>query len=262
VGWAGSTWTARDGSAAEGHLAVAAEFLAGSQDAWREAVSAVEAGHDFTSSAASLGAATAQVHLALADAFGTTPMTDEIRGRMVAGLRARVEWALLSAPALEPHTAALAQHASALDELRRLPDLQRVHGDYHLGQVLHSPRRGWILLDFEGEPLRPLADRVLPDLALRDVAGMLRSFDYAARHAGADNDAGEGNDDLPQRWAAACRDAFCAGYADAGGADPHARRDLLAALELDKALYEVVYETRNRPDWIDVPLRAVERLLG
>ncbi len=256
VGWVDGTWTARDGTDAEGHLAVAAEFLPGSQDAWREAVEAVEHGHDFSSSAASLGEATAQVHLALADAFGTTPTTDEIRGRTVAGLRARVEWAMVSAPALQPYTAALAKHASALDELRRLPDLQRVHGDYHLGQVLHSPQRGWILLDFEGEPLRPLADRVLPDLALRDVAGMLRSFDYAARQGGA------ADDPAPQHWATACRDAFCAGYARGGGADPRKRGDLLSALELDKALYEVVYETRNRPTWLDVPLHAVERLLA
>ncbi len=256
VGWASGTWSARDGSTVEGHLAVAAEFLEGSQDAWREAVVAVTHGTDFTSSAAGLGGATAQVHVSMAEAFGHLPMSEEVRGQVMAGLRARVAWALASAPALEPHASALRHHTSALDSLGPMPDLQRVHGDYHLGQVLHSPERGWILLDFEGEPLRPLAERVVPDLALRDVAGMLRSFDYAARHAG------EGAAEQSQGWAMACREAFCAGYADAGGDDPRVQAELLTALELDKALYEVVYETRNRPDWLDVPLRAVERLLA
>jgi 1,4-alpha-glucan branching enzyme len=118
-----------------------------------------------------------------------------------------------------------------------------------------------VLLDFEGEPLRPLAERTEPDLALRDVAGMLRSFDYAARHV----TVGRHDPDLEQAadaWATAARDAFCAGYAAESGADPRAQAELLAALELDKALYEVVYESGNRPAWIDVPLHAVARLLG
>jgi 1,4-alpha-glucan branching enzyme len=118
-----------------------------------------------------------------------------------------------------------------------------------------------VLLDFEGEPLRPLAERTEPDLALRDVAGMLRSFDYAARHVtvGRHDPAAEQAADA---WADAARDAFCAGYAAECGSDPRAQPELLAALELDKALYEVVYESRNRPAWIDVPLHAVARLLG
>ena len=140
--------------------------------------------------------------------------------------------------------------------------LQRIHGDYHLGQVLDVPDRGWVLLDFEGEPLRPISERSDPDLALRDVAGMLRSFDYAAHQAE--------SGDLPpaqarawgQAWAARCREDFCLGYADVHGQDPRDHPALLVALELDKALYEVVYEARNRPDWIDVPLRAVARLTG
>jgi trehalose synthase-fused probable maltokinase len=253
VGWLPGTWTAPDGSTAEGHLAVAAEYLAGSQDAWREAVAAVEADRDFSTSARELGQATAQVHLALARAFGTVPVTETERQQIVAGLRSRVEWAVSSAEALEPYAEALTRHAADLDRLADLPDLQRVHGDYHLGQVLHSPERGWIVLDFEGEPLRPLAERTGPDLTLRDVAGMLRSFDYAAAYAGSGG---------AQPWADAARTAFCDGYAAAGAPDPRKRLDLLDALELDKALYEVVYETRNRPDWVDVPLSAVTTLLA
>ncbi|GAB2682229.1 maltokinase N-terminal cap-like domain-containing protein [Thalassiella azotivora] len=263
-GWATGTWTGPDGAPATGHLAVAVEFLTGSRDAWVEAVEAVRAGRDFSAQARELGAATAAVHLTLADALGRTPMASGERDRMVSGLRSRVGWALDAAPALEPWTAALRRHADRLDGLGDLPDLQRVHGDYHLGQVLHSPTRGWILLDFEGEPLRPLAERAVPDLALRDVAGMLRSFDYAARYTtvGREDDDAHRSASAADAWAASARDAFVAGYADAGGEDPRARADLLAALELDKALYEVVYETRNRPAWLEVPLHAVRRLLG
>jgi predicted trehalose synthase len=89
---------------------------------------------------------------------------------------------------------------------------------------------------------------------------MLRSFDYAARHVtvGRADPAAEAAADA---WAAAARGAFCAGYAAAGGTDPAGHAALLTALELDKALYEVVYETRNRPDWVDIPLHAVARLL-
>jgi len=130
--------------------------------------------------------------------------------------------------------------------------------------VLQVPGRGWVLLDFEGEPLRPLAERTLPDLPLRDVAGMLRSFDYAARQTtvglpdGPEADAVRAAADA---WASASRAAFCEGYAEVTGSDPRSRGPLLDALELDKALYEVVYEVRNRPDWVAVPLAAVDRVL-
>lgn len=261
VGWVEGSWDAPGGGTAHGHLAVAAEFLAGSQDAWREAVAAVLDGRDFAPQAHELGQATAAVHTALAEAFGTTAVDEAGRAGLAEGLRERVAWAQRSTDALQPYAGALAAHAAALEGLRGLPPLQRVHGDYHLGQVLHSPARGWVLLDFEGEPLRPLSERTRPDLALRDVAGMLRSFDYAARHAtlgGADTDALAAAD----AWAASARDAFCAGYAQATGSDPRDAKELLAALELDKALYEVVYESRNRPAWLPVPLHAVHRLLG
>ncbi|MFP5335604.1 MAG: maltokinase N-terminal cap-like domain-containing protein [Actinomycetes bacterium] len=261
VGWLEGSWTPDAGDEVIGHLAVATEFMAGSQDAWREAVVAVEAGQDFSAQAHGLGEATAAVHLALADAFGTTPVDESRRRALVEGLQQRVAWARRSTDALDRFGPALTAHADALARLDDLPPLQRVHGDYHLGQVLHSPDRGWVLLDFEGEPLRPLSERTLPDLALRDVAGMLRSFDYAARHVtvGADDPATERAADA---WAQAARDAFCAGYASSSGHDPREQGSLLAALELDKALYEVVYESRNRPAWIDVPLHAVARIVG
>ncbi|MFC5380512.1 maltokinase N-terminal cap-like domain-containing protein [Aquipuribacter nitratireducens] len=258
-GWSSGSWTLADGSTVSGHLAVAVEFLAGSEDAWRVALAALRAGDSFAEQARGLGEAVARVHLDLAHAFGTVDVDDAARDRTVATLRSRSAWARHAVAELAPHDGALQRHEAALASLPDLPALQRVHGDLHLGQVLHAPGRGWVLLDFEGEPLRPLAERVLPDLALRDVAGVLRSFDYAAGHDAVTGAGSPGTD--PDAWAAEARDAFCGGYGSVAGRDPREDDVLLRALELDKALYEVVYEARNRPSWLRIPLAAVERLL-
>lgn len=106
------------------------------------------------------------------------------------------------------------------------------------------------MIDFEGEPARPLAERRMPQPIERDVAGMLRSFDYAAHSA----------ESPAPDWAAACRAAYCTGYAEVSGVDPRTDPVLLRAFETDKAVYEVVYEARHRPDWLPVPLSAVRRL--
>jgi len=268
AGWVVGSWQAPDGSAARGHLAVVTEFLSGSQDAWREALLAAGAGAPFTEEARSLGAATAQVHSALRSAFGDTPATEQVRAALVTSLQERVAWALRLAPALLPHTEALQAHAERLSLLGTdpdapLPDLQRVHGDYHLGQVLHSPARGWVLLDFEGEPLRPLAERTLPDVVLRDVVGMLRSLDYAAGQVELSRpDLDEDFRRALREWVTQAQDAFVDGYRSAHGRDPRGNDALFEALWLDKALYEVVYETRNRPSWVQVPLRAVSQVLA
>lgn len=253
VGWAGGSWRTGTGQVVTGHLAVANEFLAGSRDGWAEALAAAEAGADFSRQAHQVGTATAQVHAALAQAFGHAPPSRAQRAALVEALRARVRWALDGAPALAPYRSALTTHAAGLGALAgtALPDLQRVHGDYHLGQLLHSPTRGWVLLDFEGEPLRPLAERTQPDVPGRDVVAMLRSFDYAAARGGA----GAG-------WAGAAGEAFLAGYAETSGHDVRAPAGLWQALWLDKALYEVVYESQNRPGWVRVPLAAVAAALG
>ena len=123
-----------------------------------------------------------------------------------------------------------------------------MHGDFHLGQTLHTPS-GWKIIDFEGEPAKTMAERRAPDSVWRDVAGMLRSFDYAAASVPGPQSAA---------WAAACRAAFLRGYtvAELGATEA----SLLRAYEADKAIYEVVYEMRNRPDWIGIPLRAVAEL--
>ena len=127
--------------------------------------------------------------------------------------------------------------------------VSRIHGDYHLGQLLARTDGGFNVIDFEGEPARPMHERRLPGSPLRDVAGMLRSLDYAARTAerSAPFDAGP--------WLADARAAFLGGY---GGIGP-GERGLLEAFELEKACYEVRYEANNRPDWLWLPLAAVER---
>jgi maltokinase len=127
-------------------------------------------------------------------------------------------------------------------------NIQRVHGDFHLGQTLHTPS-GWKIIDFEGEPAKTMAERRAPDSVWRDVAGMLRSFDYAAASVPGRQSA---------TWATQCRTAFLNGYVDKKLDGTQA--SVLRAYEADKAIYEVVYEMRNRPDWIDIPLRAVAEL--
>jgi len=263
TGWVSGTWE-EDGKPEYGHLAFVQEFLPGTRDAWRVALDAVSADQDFTAAAEGLGRATASVHLDLAAAFDRTPVDDARRDALVDGLLARLDWAAGQVPQLGPHADAARKALEEVRSVDRIPALQRVHGDYHLGQVLEGgERRGWVLLDFEGEPLRPLAERSAPDLALRDVAGMLRSFDYAAGHLVVN---GPADDPVlaarARAWADSCRDAFCRGYAAASGRDPREDAVLLRALELDKALYEVVYESGNRPPWLPIPLAAVERLLA
>jgi maltokinase len=137
--------------------------------------------------------------------------------------------------------------------------VHRIHGDLHLGQTLRAPDR-WIVIDFEGEPAAPLAERRVADAPARDVAGILRSLDYAAQHTLV------GVEDRQLRfrareWRDRNVDAFCAGYAEVSDSDPRETGALLRAYTLDKALYEVVYETRNRPGWVAVPMGAVRRIL-
>jgi len=268
VGYVTGTWT--DPSAAQaaphdpahavaGHLAFAQRFFPDVEDAWRVALRAAQTGVDFAAEARELGEATAHIHVSLSSAMGTTPTTDLTREPLLRSVHQRYAAALAEVPSLaeldDGIQAAMARLAAA-----DWPALQRIHGDYHLGQVLHVAERGWVAVDFEGEPLRPLSERVLPDLALRDVAGMLRSFDYAGgsaelSHVGAD----------ARAWVERARGAFLDGYAAVTGTDPRtdpASLDLLAGLELDKALYEVVYEARNRPGWLGIPTAAVARIVA
>ncbi|PYY63240.1 hypothetical protein DEJ30_14160 [Curtobacterium sp. MCPF17_003] len=247
----------RPDGTATGHLAFAQEFLPGLDDAWRVALQEAQAGTPFGDRAEQLGTALADVHRTLAGALPTEPADASRRDVAVATMHARLDTAAREAPAVAEHADAIrAVYARAADTA--WPDLQRIHGDLHLGQVLSAPEpRGWVFLDFEGEPLRPLDERSLPDVTLRDVAGMLRSFDYVAGALAHDAEPVDA-----ASWAAEARARFLEGYQQGTGADLAAHSALLDAFELDKAVYEVVYETRNRPDWVGIPLAAVARLVG
>ncbi len=251
-------------------------FLRGASDGWATATASVrdlfaeedlhadEVGGDFAGEAERLGAATAEVHALLAGVLESRTAGPEESQATARQLHERLDAALAEVPELAPFADALRAAYDAVGALTADVPVQRVHGDYHLGQVLRT-QDGWVLLDFEGEPARPLSERTALMSPLRDVAGMLRSFDYAARHLLAER-AGSGAGTQPHlayratEWAERNRSAFCDGYARAAGTDPRDATVLLRAFELDKAVYEVVYEARNRPTWLAIPLGSIERL--
>jgi maltokinase len=254
-------------------LAMLQQFLRTASDGWDLAVAsarnlfaeadlhAYEAGGDFAGEATRLGDALRAVHDVLAEHFPTERRGADAAVALADAMTARLEAALDVVPALAEHADAL---RATFDRVRELPGLtvQRVHGDLHLGQTLRTTS-GWKIVDFEGEPAKPLGDRLLPDSPWRDVAGMLRSFDYAPRVVersfGQDDEEG-----APQRayradeWSQRNSDHFLAAYAVGEPTDEDLV--LLDAYVADKVVYEIVYETRNRPTWVDIPLAAVARM--
>jgi maltose alpha-D-glucosyltransferase/alpha-amylase len=247
--------------------------------------------HWYLASATTLGRRTAELHLTLAtgegEGFAPQPLDRAAVGALADGMRAHAEAALdllaQQLGTLNDSSRALAEaalaHRTAL--LSRFDDLRsvdaaglriRIHGDYHLGQVLRT-EEDFVILDFEGEPARPIAERRALQSPLKDVAGMIRSYNYAAYAAlfaftvnAPDNYAAlEPWAETWQHWAA---DAFLKGYLSAiEGApllprDGAGRRALLCAFMLDKALYELAYELNNRPDWVRIPLIGIRKLIG
>jgi maltokinase len=256
------------------HLAMLQQFLRTASDGWDLALvsarnlfaegdlHADEVGGDFAAEAHRLGAAVAEVHQLLAEEFPTAPLD---LGATSQGMRDRLTAALDVVPDLAEHRPALVQRIDAIAGVSGGQRAQRIHGDLHLGQTLRTSL-GWKLVDFEGEPAKELGERQLPDSPWRDVAGMLRSFDYAARAVA--RDLSPTNEDeaaqisyRANEWVARNTTAFLDGYVEQR--DEALTGDELAlvtAYVADKAVYEAVYEIRNRPAWVEIPLAALTRL--
>jgi maltokinase len=246
-------------------------FVPNASDGWRLATASVrdlyaegdlhadEVGGDFAADSERLGAATASVHKDMAAVLPTEPADEGWFRRLADQMNSRLDEAIQVVPQLAEHADGLRALYAAVADTREPVVRQRVHGDLHLGQVLRTAT-GWILLDFEGEPARPLESRRELDSPLRDVAGMLRSFDYAARHMLVEQPDDPQRAYRAQEWATRNRSAYCAGYSEASGLDPCGESPLLRAFEADKAVYECVYEARNRPHWLMIPLNSLSRL--
>jgi len=246
-------------------LAILSAYLRAATDGWLlaatsvrdlyadDVTSAAEAGGDFAAEAQRLGEATAEVHRALAEAFGTAELPASAHRDLAEQMQDRLNAAVAAVPELARHAGVLAGAFTELAGVDEPLTVQRIHGDYHLGQVIRT-QAGWVLLDFEGEPVVPLAQRSARAPALRDVAGMLRSLDYAARHQLPGHADQERAHAAARDWVSRNQAAFCAGYAQGGGTDPGKHAVLLRALTLDKAVYEVRYEASHRPSWLSIPL--------
>ncbi|MDT7570323.1 MAG: maltokinase [Actinomycetota bacterium] len=247
-------------------------FLRNASEGWAMATASVrdlfaegdlhadEVGGDFAGEAERLGAATAEVHALMARLLPSRTAGPDDSQATARQLHERLDAAVAVVSDLAPYAEAIRAVYAEIGALTAPVPIQRIHGDLHLGQALRTQDQ-WVLLDFEGEPARSLAERTALMSPLRDVAGMLRSFDYAARHLLAER---PGEQHLAYRaaeWADRNRQAFCDGYAKAAGSDPREASVLLRAFELDKAVYEVVYEARNRPSWLPIPLGSIERLV-
>lgn len=219
-------------------VALQQELIHGGEDGFDLAVA------DSLGDAAELGRAIRVVHEALGNAFDTEQVNGE---RLRADLNRHLDELMGKAAQLAAHEDAIRTLYDAIPDGPH--DIQRIHGDLHLGQTLRTVeadtgKQRWYLIDFEGEPARPLAQRRAPDHTLRDVAGMVRSFGYARAVGGFDAE-----------WEQVNVEKLLLGYRIEDARDP-----VLAAYVVDKAAYEVVYEANNRPDWVDIPLGAINAL--
>jgi trehalose synthase-fused probable maltokinase len=280
-------WVEYTGTGAPVTVAVLQEFVPNVGDGWTHVVSTL-AGRGATidrrpdpllDDVRHLGAITGGLHVALASDDRDADFRPEPSGRGDVRRWADEIRRELAAPDLhgrlgrdpERVAAGVARTLAALDDLPGATVQVRVHGDYHLGQVLKTPD-GFAIIDFEGEPARPLAERRRKQSALRDVAGMLRSLDYAAHAVAFGRPEAERATALAAltAWEAQAREAFLAGYLSVAAKSPvplaptaaEALRSACAPFELQKAVYELRYELDNRPDWVAIPLAGISRILA
>jgi trehalose synthase-fused probable maltokinase len=261
-------WSAYMGRPMDATLAILQQFIRGEGDGWELALAAIrseDGGESFLPRLRRLGEVTAEMHSLLASDpedpnFAPEQPSVESLALLTASIDEEIALLFLSLPedmeALDPIRG---RGEEVRERLRQIATpgaigrLIRVHGDYHLGQVLWTGE-DWIVLDFEGEPARSLPERRRKRSPLRDVAGMLRSFAYAVSAAGGDRE-----------WEERARREFLDGYLDA--IDPRvipsgdALDRVLAIFELEKAVYELRYELDNRPDWVHIPVAGIQRLL-
>jgi maltokinase len=266
-------WYAYSGQLIDATLGVLQEYLAGSRDGWELALEELTADPEgFLTRLRRLGEVTGELHTALASQttdpdFAPEEPSAEALVLLTATVDEEIERVFLDLPeddeALEP---ILGRGEEVRERLRLISHagtvgrVIRTHGDYHLGQVLWTGE-DWVVLDFEGEPARPLAERRNKRSPLRDVAGMLRSFAYAA--SASELTSGTA---VPESWEERAREEFLEGYwqtVDPTVVPPgqDGRRRLLAVFELEKAVYELRYELDNRPDWVRIPVAGILRLL-
>jgi trehalose synthase-fused probable maltokinase len=266
-------WYEHNGRLVDATLGLLQEFLPGAGDGWDVVLDSFgqDGGAAVLDDLARLGEVTAQMHATLgSDPTDPTFMPEQISPESISLLLATIDEDIdvIFRDLPEDEAVAHIRHRGqeVRDQLRALAHagaggrVIRTHGDYHLGQCLLTGR-GWVILDFEGEPARPLPERRAKRSPLRDVAGMLRSFAYAASASEIQRGV-----PAPQDWEQRARDAFLDAYFEHMDARllPHGQQSverLLQIFELEKAVYELRYELNNRPDWVRIPAAGIARLL-
>jgi maltokinase len=267
-------WYAHSGRVIDATLGIVQDFLVGATDGWDLALADLrEDPERFVARARALGEVTGRLHTVLGSenqdpAFAPEDTSAEALGLLTATVDEEIENVFVTLPDGDDRLAPIRGRGEEVREkLRMLTNVGsagrviRHHGDYHLGQVMHTDDGGWTVLDFEGEPARTLVERRRKRSPLRDVAGMLRSFAYAATASELLHGAS-----APAGWELAVRTAYLDGYlaeTDQTLLPPgrSAVERLLAVFELEKAVYELRYELDNRPDWVKIPVAGIARLL-
>jgi trehalose synthase-fused probable maltokinase len=266
-------WYDYRGELMDATFGVVQRYVAEGRDGWEFALD--EIGREpevFLEQLHELGRVIARMHTVLGSdasdpAFAPEDPSEETLSLLTATIDEQIEQVFLDLPSDDPAVEPISGRGEEVrDRLRLLSTLGaggkiiRHHGDLHLGQTLLAPD-GWVILDFEGEPARPLLERRRKRSPLRDVAGMLRSFAYAASASELQRGV-----PAPEGWEERARSEFLTGYFET--VDPsllppgqNAARTLLSMFELEKAVYELRYELNNRPDWVSIPVAGIARLL-